>query len=168
MQSVRGRLPVKARELTRQRVVIAWLSGPLAVVLGVAAHSLAGESVPAVWVLVALTALLSMAASIFARLQVPVWVLFLLSGLVQQVLHLAFSRFSGVVGGASSGHVHGGSIWQPPQPSSSSGHQALELMLDSHVAVALLTVLVITQSVSLLSRLRRPRRGLAPHPPPAS
>jgi hypothetical protein len=35
--------------------------------------------------------LLSMGASMLALLKVPLWVLFLLSGVVQQVLHLTFA-----------------------------------------------------------------------------
>lgn len=153
-----GRSLVKAREVPRPRGHAAWVSGPLAVALGGAAHLLAGEAIPGPWVLLALTALLSMGASMLSRLNVPVWVLLIVSGIVQQCLHLTFAAFSGDVGGTSSGHTHGVYVWQPPQPAQAPvGHSAIELMLDAHVAAALLTVLIITQSgvlLSLLSRLR--------------
>jgi hypothetical protein len=146
---------MEAREFQSHRVFVAWLAGPLAVALGVGAHLVSGESVPAASILVALTALLSMAASMIARLKVPAWVLVLLSGLVQQVLHLAFSLFSGVTGSGSAGHGHGILPWEPPQLSSPSGPpaHAMELMLDAHVAAALLTALVITTSGSVISRI---------------
>jgi hypothetical protein len=150
---------VRGRELSRQRVHAAWLSGPLAVALGVAAHVLAGERIPGLGVLLALTALLSMAASMIARLNVPVWMLLLVSGLVQQVLHVAFAGFSGLAGARSPEHGHGVFVPQPPQPSPSlGGHHALELMLDAHVAAALLTVLILTQSASIVAKLRSRRR----------
>ena len=143
---------------------VAWLSGPLAVALGVAAHSVSGESVPAASILVALTALLTMSASMIAHLRLPGWVVFLLSGLVQQVLHVAFSLLSGVVGGVSTGHGHTIFTWQPPPPSSASsppGH-AMELMLHAHVAAALVAALVIIQCDSVVSRIRSVwQRGFA-------
>jgi hypothetical protein len=158
---------VNARKFHRQPGV-AWLSGPLVVALGVAAHSVSGESIPVVSVLVALTALVSMSASMIAHLRLPGWMVLLLSGLVQQVLHVAFSLFSGVFGDGSTGHGHGMFTWQPPLPSSASsppGH-GMELMLHAHVAAALLAALVIIQWDSVSSRIRSVRqRGImgGPH-----
>lgn len=89
-----------------------------------------------------------------AHLKFPGWVLVLLSGIAQQVLHLAFNLFSGVAGSGSAGHGHGILPWEPPQLSSPSGPpHAMELMLDAHVAAALLTALVITTSGRVLSRI---------------
>ncbi|MDP9998379.1 hypothetical protein [Pseudarthrobacter sulfonivorans] len=137
----------------------AWVSGPLAVLLGAGAHLLGGGALPGPWVLLALTALSSMLASILAGLKLPVWALLLLSGLVQQVLHLMFYGLSGYAGGSSSEHAHGRHIWSPPPlAQTSGGHAASELMLDAHVAAALLAVLVITQSGVLFSRFSRLRR----------
>jgi hypothetical protein len=108
-----------------------------------------------------------MGASMLARLNVPVWVLFLVSAVVQQLLHLSFAGFSGDGGGASSGHTHESYVRQQPLPAQASGgHHAIELMLDSHVAAALLTVLVITQSSVLVSSLLRLRRARAVPPSP--
>lgn len=155
-----------ARQLLRRRVLAAWVSGPLAVGFGAVAHLLSGEAVPGPWILLAMAALLSMAASMLARARVPVWVLFVVSGVVQQVLHVAFSGLYDGAGGTSSGHMHRLPAQPLPQPvQTSNGHHSMELMLDTHVAAALLTVLVITQSEVLIARLFR-RRRVHPLPQP--
>jgi hypothetical protein len=157
---------VNVRELPRHRFYAAWLSGPLAVAFGTAAHLVAGQAVPGVSVLLALAALLSMGSAILARVNPPVWVLLLVSGVVQQVLHLTFAGLSLAASGASSGHVHVPFSWEPPQAGPAvGGHAALELMLDAHVAAALMTVLVITQSRMLVSWLPRLRRTPVPPQP---
>lgn len=132
----------------RRRPGAAWLCGPLMVALGVAAHSAVGQPVPALSLLVALTALLSLAASVTARSGMPGWMLLLLAGLVQQVLHLAFSVFSGSGGGlGSTGHGHGILTWQPQQPPAASAapDHTVELLLYAHTAAALLAVLLIAK-----------------------
>jgi hypothetical protein len=137
------------------------VAGPLAVALGASAHLVADEAVPGPWVLLALTALLSMGASMLARLKIPVWVLLLVSGVVQQLLHLSFAGFSGVGGGTPSGHIHDSYVWQQPQPvQAAGGHHAIELMLDAHVAAALLTVLVVTQSSTVVTKTALAIKGL--------
>jgi hypothetical protein len=133
-------------------LVAAWMSGPLMVALAVAAHSVSGDPVPAVSILAVLTALLSIFASIFAHLRFPVWGLLLLSGLVQQVLHRAFSLFSGAFEGSSAEHGHGVFIRQLPLVSSaSSPAHSMELLLHAHVAAALLAGPVIAKWESLMS-----------------
>jgi hypothetical protein len=132
----------------RRRPGAAWLCGPLMVALGVAAHSAVGQPVPALSLLVALTALLSLAASVTARTGMPGWMLLLFAGLVQQVLHLAFSVFSGTGGGTgATGHGHGMLIWQPQQPPavSAAPDHTLELLLYTHTAAALVAVLLIAK-----------------------
>ncbi len=52
-------------------------------------------------------------------------VLFLASGLVQQVLHLLYTGFADVSGGISLGHTHGVLTWPLPQPQP-DGHHAVE------------------------------------------
>ncbi|MDQ0679799.1 hypothetical protein QFZ30_003181 [Arthrobacter pascens] len=152
---------MKAQDLARRRVHAAWVAGPLAVALGASAHLVAGEAVPGPWVLLALTALLSMGASMLAHLNVPVWVLFLVSGVVQQLLHLSFAGFSGDGWGGSSGHTHESYVWQQPQPAQAlGGHHDIELMLDAHVAAALLTVLIITQSGAVATKTALAMKGL--------
>jgi hypothetical protein len=132
----------------RRRPGAAWLCGPLMVALGVAAHSAVGQPVPALSLLVALAALLSLAASVTARTGMPGWMLLLLAGLVQQVLHLSFSVFSGTGGGTgATAHGHGIlvlQLQQPPAASAAPDH-TLELLLYAHTAAALLAVLVIAQ-----------------------
>ncbi|MDQ0849732.1 uncharacterized protein (DUF983 family) [Arthrobacter sp. B3I9] len=156
-----------ARDLPRARVYAAWASGPLAVLLGAGAHVLGGEDLPGLWVLLAVSALLSMVASMLARFRLPIWALLLVSGLIQQVLHLIFGSFSGIVGSAQTGHPHGVVIGLPPQQAAApeaGGHHAIELMLDAHVAAALLTVIAVTQCGVLaksLSRLRPAPTGTA-------
>ncbi|WP_457964752.1 hypothetical protein M1E17_00760 [Arthrobacter sp. D1-29] len=145
--------------MPRRRIYAARASGPLAVTLGAAAHFLSGAAVPGPSVLLAIAALLSMAASMLAGLNLRFWALLLASGLVQQVLHLVFAGFAGGSGSTSPGHAHGVLIWQPlPPAQTSGGHHAMELMLDTHVAAALLTVLVLTQSGALISHVSRLRR----------
>jgi hypothetical protein len=149
---------VTARDLPRARVYAAWASGPLAVLLGAGAHVFGGEDLPGLWVLLAVSALLSMVASMLARFRLPMWALLLVSGLTQQVLHLIFGSFSGIVGSASTGHPHGVVTWLPPQQAPSpdaGGHHAIELMLDAHVAAALLSVIAITQWGVLAKSLSR-------------
>jgi hypothetical protein len=152
-------LRVDAGKFHRQPA-IAWLAGPLVVALGVAAHAVSGASVPAVSVLVALTALVSMSASMIAHLRLPGWMVLLLSGLAQQVLHIAFSLFSGVFGDGSAGHGHTIFAWQPRLPSSASSPpaHAMELMLHVHVAAALLAALVIIEWDGVISRIRSVRQ----------
>jgi hypothetical protein len=67
-----------------------WEVGPVAVGLGLVAHLVSGGASP-----VALAALLSMCASLVARLNFPNWLLLVFCGVSQQVPHLAFERFSG-------------------------------------------------------------------------
>ena len=95
-----------------------------------------------------------------AHLGLPGWVLLLLSGLVQQVLHIAFSLFSGVFGDVSTGHGHKIFIWQPPlpPPASAPPAHAMELMLHTHLAAALLAALVIIEWDSVISRIRSVRQ----------
>jgi hypothetical protein len=96
-----------------------------------------------------------------AGLRIRVWVLFLASGLVQQVLHLLFTGFVDASGDTPPGHTHGVFSWPLAQlqPAQTSGHHAVELMLHAHAAAALLTVLLLTQSRVPVSRLRRKRTG---------
>ncbi|MCZ9880287.1 hypothetical protein [Arthrobacter sp. B2a2-09] len=128
----------------------AWEVGPVAVGLGLVAHLVSGGVSPGVPLLFALTALLSMCASLLARINLPNWLLLVLCGVAQQVLHLAFDRLSGsfsVVAPAQ--HQHGASGLQAGQlaatPFVASGHSP-DLMLDMHVAAALLTALLVARA----------------------
>jgi hypothetical protein len=119
--------------------------------------------------LVALTALLSLTASVTARTGMPGWLLLLLAGLAQQVLHLAFSLFAGTGGTGGTGstdHGHGILSWQPQQLPSVPGppEHAMEVLLYAHAAAALLTVLVIARWHPLAPGLLSTLRGLAGKP----
>lgn len=140
-----------------------WEVGPVAVGLGLVAHLVSGGVSPGIPVLIALTALLSMCASLLARINLPSWLLLVLCGLAQQVLHLAFDRLSGTfLLGAPAQHQHAATGLQPGQltapPLVASGHSP-DLMLDTHVAAALLTALLVaradisvTRALALLHR----------------
>ena len=147
----------------RRRPAAAWVCGPLMVVLGVGAHSAVGQPVPAPSLLMALTALLSLAASVSARSRMPGWLLLFLSGLVQQVLHLAFSVFSNAGGGfGSTGHGHGILMWQPQQLPDASGapEHATEILLYAHTAAALLAMFAIIAWEPVTARMRSGRRSV--------
>ncbi len=134
-----------------------WEVGPVAVGLGLLAHLVSGGVSPGVPVLIALTALLSMCASLLARINLPAWLLLVLCGVAQQVLHLAFERLSGtfpIVAPAQ--HQHTATGLPPGQltatPLAASGHSP-DLMLDTHVAAALLTALIVARTDMSLARV---------------
>jgi hypothetical protein len=132
----------------------AWEVGPVAVVLGLAAHLISGGLSPSVPVLVALMALLSMCASFIALVRVPGWLLLVLCGVSQQVLHLAFDRLSGTYSGPLPAQHHQAAVWQPGQLTllaGSPGH-AQELLVDAHVAAALLTALLVAKADTSVAR----------------
>lgn len=135
-----------------------WLAGPVSVGLGAVAHLVSGGPVPAVTVLLALTALVSMAATLASRFMMPSWLLLTLSGLLQQLLHLSFELLAGVPGSGSSTHAHS-IVWAPPpsdglSAAADNGYAAhmMEVMLVTHVAAALLTTLVLAKAGSFLRR----------------
>jgi hypothetical protein len=120
---------------------LAWLPGPLATGLGIAAHVLGGGASPAPLIVAALAALLGMAAAIGRPWRLPGWGLLLLSGVVQQVLHLAFAAFSVSTGVDLPTHGHGSA---PAADTGGGGAQAtgphdLHLLLYLHMGAALVT-----------------------------
>lgn len=134
-----------------------WEVGPVAVGLGLLAHLVSGGVSPGVPVLIALTALLSMCASLLARFSLPGWLLVVLCGVAQQVLHLAFERLSGILPGVvPAEHQHVATGLQPvpltAAPVTASGHSP-DLMLDTHVAAALLTALLVARTDTSLARV---------------
>lgn len=141
-----------------------WILGPVATVLGLAAHVLGGGAAPAPLIVIALAALLGMAAAMGRPGRLPGWGVLLASGAVQQFLHLAFAAFSvstgiELPGTGLPGHGHG----QPatPAPGTNSGqavgHQDLHLLLYLHVAAALLTAYAARQLEKVGAR-RMPAR----------
>lgn len=147
-----------------------WEVGPVAVGLGLVAHLVSGGASPGVPMLMALTALLSMCASLVARVNFPNWLLLVLCGVSQQLLHLAFDRLSGTFSGVvPAQHEHAAAGLQVGQlsaaPFVASGHSP-DLMLDTHVAAALLTALLVARADTSVTRalalLRRTSPG-SPH-----
>jgi hypothetical protein len=149
-------MAVTGRADSKRPFSSAWVPGPVIVLLGLGAHLVSGGDAPAASILVALTALLSLSASMLARLRMPGWALPVLCGLAQQVLHLAFGAFSGSSGGGPAGHGHGSAARPAPQlPGlAETPGPDLHLMVHAHVGAALLTVLIITQGTRLVSRIR--------------
>ncbi|WP_201291334.1 hypothetical protein [Arthrobacter zhaoguopingii] len=160
----------------RPRVLLAWLSGPMAVAAGLAAHVASGGLMPALALLLTLTALLGLAASMLARLRLPGWSILVLCGLVQQLLHFAFSAFVGGTADVVPAHGHGAAGVSGPSTASAVPGQDLHSMLYAHAAAALLSALIAARGTAMLSwvctdvrRLRRPghpgQDGRPPLPP---
>jgi len=128
---------------------LTWLAGPLAAVLGLAAHIGGGGASPAIAIVAALAALLSLAAVVLERLtsaQLPGWAVLVASAVAQQLLHLAFTAFSTASAVPLPDHTHGG-LPAPDVPSSAGAPatHSLHLMLYLHAAAALVTAGVLVQ-----------------------
>jgi len=144
----------------------AWITGLAAAGLGLAAHMAAGGSAPAIPVLLAFAALCSLAAELIARwIHGPLLLLFL-SGAAQQLLHLGFSTLGGYFAGsglADHAHTAGQALSGLPAATATSGG-SVHLMLYTHMAAAILTLLV-GAGVSRMLRARSQRRvGISKQP----
>lgn len=135
----------------------AWLAGPISTGLGLAAHVAAGGSAPGLLILVALAALLGMAAAILGRVPKPGWVLLIVCGVAQQLLHLGFAVFSGGSGSGLSVHGHGGITQDAPSAGEAAAPAAhsLHLMLHLHLAAALAAYAAINYWPRLAAWSRR-------------
>ncbi|MDT0169057.1 hypothetical protein [Pseudarthrobacter sp. BRE9] len=138
----------------------AWLAGPFATALGLAAHVAGGGQSPALVIVAALVALLSLGAAVLERVvqkrlvrdrlpsaQLPGWAVLVAAAVAQQLLHLAFAAFSTAAAVPLPGHAHGGAP-TPDAPSSSgspAAHSSLHLMLYLHAAAALLAAAAVAQ-----------------------
>lgn len=120
----------------------AWVAGLAAAALGLAAHILAGGSVPAIPVLLAFAALSCLAAQLLARRVHGPLLLLLFAGLAQQLLHVGFDAFGGYFpGNGFLNHLHGSQApLDVPAGAASGGN--VHLMLYTHMAAAILTLLV--------------------------
>ncbi|MFC8040302.1 hypothetical protein ACFUOZ_13195 [Paenarthrobacter sp. NPDC057355] len=130
----------------------AWVSGLIAVGLGLAAHMAAGGSAPALPVLLGLAALCCLGAQLLAHWVHGPLLLLLASGVAQQLLHLGFVAFGGYFPGSGwFDHLHGaqvlGSVPAGALPAGGSVH----LMLYTHMAAAIMT-LAASAGVSKLAR----------------
>ena len=141
----------------------AWVAGLAAVALGLAAHALAGGSIPAIPVLVAFAALSCLAAQLIARWVHGPLVLLFLSGLAQQVLHLGFDAFGGYFPGSGFfDHLHGEqAVADVPAGTATSGGD-VHLLLYTHMAAAILTLLIAVGVTKLAGR--RSARGESTDP----
>ncbi|TDK28011.1 hypothetical protein E2F48_02600 [Arthrobacter crusticola] len=150
---------------TNAPVFLAWLSGPLAVAAGLAAHAASGSQAPALALLLTLTALLGLAASMLSRLQLPGGLILVLCGLTQQLLHFAFSAFVGGSAVVVPAHGHGAVGGADGQSTALVvPGQDLHSMVYAHAAAALLTALPAARGTAMLSWARarvhwRPRSG---------
>jgi hypothetical protein len=133
----------------------AWVSGLVAVGLGLAAHMVAGGSAPAVPVLLAFAAMCCLAAQLIARWVHGPLLLLLLSAVAQQLLHFGFDAFGGFFPGSGFvDHLHnaGQALRDVPAGTAASGG-SIHLMLYTHMAAAILTLLV---AAGLAKLTRRP------------
>ncbi|MGR0160717.1 hypothetical protein [Paenarthrobacter nitroguajacolicus] len=136
----------------------AWVAGLTATTLGLAAHTLAGGSIPAVPVLLAFAALSCLAAQLLARRVHGPLLLLLFAALAQQLLHLGFDAFGGYFpGNGFLDHLHGSQApLDVPAGATASGGN-IHLMLYTHMAAAILTLLVgagVSKVVGARSRRR--------------
>ena len=142
----------------------AWVAGPVAVVLGLAAHMVAGGSAPALPVLLAFAALCGLAAQLIARWVHGPLLLLLFSGLVQQLLHFGFVAFGGFFPGSGLlDHLHGGQVLGDVPAGAASSSGSVHLLLYTHMAAAILTLLVAAGVTKLAARKREEPLGRANH-----
>jgi hypothetical protein len=158
----------------RVRLASVLAAAGLTMVLALVAHLASGGIMPALPVLVAITALTSLAATVLSRVNAPAWTLILAAGVAQQVLHLAFEAFAarpaaaGDSTGSSAGvsHSHHAEV-DAAQLAATAGiatehagphGEYVMLMLHFHLAAAVLT--------ALLMAWNRRRGGLPQKPAP--
>jgi hypothetical protein len=142
----------------------AWVTGLVAVALGLMAHVVAGGSAPAVPVLLAFAALGCLTAQLVARWIHGPLLLLLLSGVTQQLLHLGFDAFGGYFpGNGFLDHLHGGQVLADVPAGAAGGGGNVHLMLYTHMAAAILTLLVASGVSKLASQKRERPLGRATH-----
>jgi hypothetical protein len=135
-------------------------AGPVTVLLALLAHIVSGGSAPAAPIIAALAALAAMIAAALARTRMRSWVLVAVLGVAQQILHILFDRlavtFGQSVGTGAQNHGHAvpDESLTPVGGSGISGGvgsaHAMDLMLNTHAAAALLTALILTKGESAL------------------
>ncbi|WP_284979295.1 hypothetical protein [Arthrobacter sp. fls2-241-R2A-200] len=140
-----------------------WVAGPVAVALGLVAHLLSGGSAPSVPVLLALTALCALAAELVGRwIHGPI-LLLLISGLAQQLLFFGFDTLGGSFpGGGLLTHSHGPQQIPTDVTSGANSHPAAhagDLMLYTHAAAAILTLLIGAGVAKLVRSKSRSHSG---------
>ena len=132
-----------------QFAVAGWLFGSASVALGLLIHAVSGHPVPAVPIVVATAAMLSLAATVLIRTGVPNWALLVLAGVEQQAIHWAFAFFSDplatTLAAAAGSHGHADTLQftGPGLLLAGVPTQPLHVLLYAHVAAALLVFLLI-------------------------
>jgi hypothetical protein len=121
--------------------------------LALAAHLASGGQAPDIAILVALTALMSMAAAVLGRLRMKGWIVLLVSALAQQVLHLALNGLGGVSGRTAAQHGHQEFAVQVSEADWNPGQQSMELMIDLHAAAAVVIMLLVTNRGKVVTAL---------------
>ena len=133
-----------------QFAVAGWLFGSVTVLLGVVIHAATGHPVPALPIVVATAALLSLAGTVVTRIGVPNWALLVLAGIGQQTVHWAFAFFSDPLAttlatnlGGGHGHDAAAQFTGPGLLLAGVPTQPLHVLLYAHAAAALLTFLLV-------------------------
>ncbi|UXM92112.1 hypothetical protein [Paenarthrobacter sp. JL.01a] len=139
----------------------AWVSGLIAVGLGLAAHMLAGGSSPAFPVLLGLAALCCLAAQLLARWVHGPLILLLISGVAQQLLHFGFAAFGGYFpGNGWFEHLHGaGQALGDATAVAASIGGSPHIMLYTHMAAAILTLVAAAGVARVARRAASSRRA---------
>lgn len=128
-----------------QFAVAGWLFGAVSVAFGLLIHAVTGHPVPAVPIVVATAALLSLFGAAVTRIGVPGWVLLVLAGAGQQAVHSAFAFFSNPLA-TPLGGGHGHTTVQFTGPGllvAGIPTQPPEVLLYAHTAAALLAFLLV-------------------------
>ncbi|MFI2565230.1 hypothetical protein [Paenarthrobacter sp. NPDC018779] len=138
-----------------------WVAGPVAVALGLAAHVLSGGSAPAIPVLLGFVALAALGAQLISRWIHGPLLLLLVSGATQQLLFFGFDALGGSIPGLGAlDHLHGTGRIPADLPVPAAGTapvHAGDLMLYTHAAAAILTLLIGAGVAKLAGRSWRGR-----------
>jgi hypothetical protein len=139
-----GRMAERGRSM--RYAVAGWLFGSVSVFLGLIIHAGTGHPVPAVLIVVATAALLSLAGAVVARIGVPTWAVLVLAGVGQQTVHWAFAFFANPLAatlGGGHGHVSAAQFTGPGLLLAGVPSQPLHVLLHVHIAAALLTFVLV-------------------------
>lgn len=174
----RTRKAADRSETPRVTLPRAAAAGALILGLAIAAHTASGGNLPPLPVLAALTALTVLGATLASQLRLTFGTVLLLSGLCQQLLHLAFTLLATPLPGTFTTPANGGhhAVLPPqlPPPGEDSPGPVREdlhadsamLMLHAHAAAALLATAVISSWTTAVKRLSALIDHRAAHRPP--
>jgi hypothetical protein len=161
----RTRKAAHRSEAPRVALPRAVAAGVLILGLAIAAHTASGGNLPPLPVLAGLTALTVLGATLASRIRVTFGTVLLLSGLCQQLLHLAFTLLATPLPGSFTTPANGGHHAVPPPQLPATGEDSqgparqdlhadsAMLMLHAHAAAALLATAVISSWTTTVKRL---------------